>query len=422
MKKILLVLNIFIVVSFALSEDIIFLNGIFEEAYGLENMESSIENQMVQVYNEFKEKNPAVIAHSQGGVRGLGLASKMSNDELLSTNVKALITIGAPVKGYSPLLVGGEELLNRSKGVVKDLSDGLEAIGIPSVMGLLPPAVLNYIALDIIHFIGTAASILKDYTLINDVMDGSIFEKVGLIDQAPGSQYFNDYINPSHNYSGHYELVRREAGLVWVGEVRNGVFISYEMSYEYVYVFILDEVITNKISSEVPLGFIVGTQSNPVAGNSFAEDVLGLLSDSFDIGAGWHDTQANLTAWQFWNNTSSNHKKSAQACRDAKRLVSDPKKILGDVYGTTSNDLLVPVSDQSRTIASIGGKAIGNNNVVMKEVDANHEEELSHDKIWGTGEYGKKDGKITYTRLSIIGDWLAYQKIFGLEGDIVGVE
>lgn len=69
--------------------------------------------------------NLVLLGHSQGGMRALAYACKMADNGLTP---KGVISIGGPVRGYSPLTGGVGVLAGRIKRVVQDLTLGIDAV------------------------------------------------------------------------------------------------------------------------------------------------------------------------------------------------------------------------------------------------------------------------------------------------------
>jgi hypothetical protein len=88
------------------------------------------------VYNSVE--NPVLIGHSQGGIRALSYANYMEIKEKeaagknyvesLANHAAGVISIGGPIKGFTPLTGGEPVFANRVRGVVTDIANGVDAI------------------------------------------------------------------------------------------------------------------------------------------------------------------------------------------------------------------------------------------------------------------------------------------------------
>jgi pimeloyl-ACP methyl ester carboxylesterase len=77
--------------------------------------------------------NPVIVGHSQGGMRAFALA-KLRKE--VGQNTTGVISIGGPVKGFSPLAGGVEQLKSRIVGVMDDLLRGADALYSAALLGL----------------------------------------------------------------------------------------------------------------------------------------------------------------------------------------------------------------------------------------------------------------------------------------------
>ncbi|QEN04434.1 hypothetical protein EW093_06890 [Thiospirochaeta perfilievii] len=423
MKKIIFIISIIVLSSQLFSEEIIFFQGIMSKLGEPDTVtgeiprtdETSIESQVEYVHNKYLNKDTVVIAHSQGGVRALGYAYKAQK------NVKALITIGSPVKGYSPLVVGENVLMSRIDKVVGDLSGGLSAL-------LLGPYSIPPVRLNSNNAFGIMDAFGFEDPLLNNIKTGEIFNKEGIKDLNPNSDYFKNYVNPKLAQKSFKKLVKYKKKLVRkVKYVKVGWFrvpkVSFSWTYGYKYVTKNYVVPQNRIDSSIPIGFIVGTQNDPIEfldskGQQTARKVSSGLSIAFDVGNVFHTAYGVLTKPIFWTNTSRNYFRNAKACRTAKRLVANPEKILGDIFGSTANDSFILESDQKRSLTGLGGTPIGKNGEFYVRKNVNHLQEMSDDEIWGIGDnYSLSKG--AFDKGSQIEKWLSYQNIYKTSGTVV---
>lgn len=412
MKKIFLI-SLIILTSVLYAEEVLFFKGIMSNldidkktGEKLKTEDTSISSQVTYVNNKYSGEDTVVIAHSQGGVRALGYAGKAKS------NVKALITIGSPVKGYSPLLVGPNTLMKRIDGVIGDLSGGMIA--------LVSGGYLGGVKLNSNNAFGILDAIGFEHELLSGIKTGEIFEKVGIKDLTPTSPYFKSYVNPNRTTSINKKIIKYPKKLVMkIKYKKRGWFripvISYSWIYGYKWIYWPSTKVENRISSSTAVGFIIGTQNDPLEfldGNDKkkAKEITKNLGTAFDVGNVAFNALGVVTWGEFWNNRSRNFFRSAKACRDAKRLVKDPEKILGDIFGSTSNDSFILESDQKRSLSGLGGKTIKSDGEYYRRVKANHIQEMDNDEIWGAGsKYSLSKG--AFTSKSIIGTWLSSRRI-----------
>jgi hypothetical protein len=423
MKKILgTVIFIFLMTTLAAQEDVVFFGGVFTTLDGRGTETYPISEQVEYLQNTISNRSNdlAIIAHSQGGVRALGYASEMSAQGE-ADKIKALITIGSPVKGYSPLLAGKDRLMKRADDLSRDLTGAISA-----VLHLPAPVELNAESTyQLLKWGG-----FKENILVDSIISGEIYELDGIRDLSPKSDYFESMVNPEiYDYDVKTYTVKYLVKTVLaVRMVKVGWFTVpqpyWKKIYGYKTVTERTPLTTNRIDSSIPMGFVVGYENNPLAFIKDPDDAA--LSRTLLTAAAWtflaakvkYNTEAVVTYPIFWTDWSKNAKNNADLCQKAREICDNPEKVFERLYGSSACDSFILEQDQSRNLASLGGMAIGEDAEFYTRVKANHLTELNHEEIWGAG-HGLSGSSVSFDEYSIVGKWMENSGVHKTNGEFI---
>lgn len=356
-----------------------------------------MQEQLVRVNTVLgNQTNLKIVGQSLGGLRAIAYAGYLNRPENnRSGNIDSVISIGGPVKGFSPLNQGGAFLMQKINDSINTVYGGWNAVKNLSVQPDSANTVENSGGIE-----GLVKSLGIDDSLISKVLNSMDDPTTSVPDLKPQSEFIKNNV---------YEV---KSKWEWVKIYCWGVTL-----------YLPHKVITSeiwKLPKNVKYGFIVGTDSEIVdmAHNMFRreiDDKLGGINPSILVSGyelttafaqvAWlgvekyHDAMASIAWWNIFNRKPyRRHKQYAANARDwynkasyGRKWVVDYEQNYSALLGTGvhENDCLIPVRDQYIDVgAEFQGQYIDSwtkGKFCGGTTTYNHLEETAHPEIWGTG-------------------------------------
>lgn len=394
MKHILtiIILSTFILPIF--SSDLKFFEGIGGE-FGDQEEDSitiDMDDQVKYVYNSpnMKTKNGVIIGHSQGGLRAVALSGYLNKHPKEDLKLNSVITIGSPVRGFSPITNGVAPLRTELNKAIKIITDALELTA-------------DKVNIDVP---------LEDDVLQSTGLEGALFDLItghgdgtgtSIPDMKPNSQFIRDNIMKT---SMKFKAVRLK-------------IFGKTMILQQPYINI-----DYKLSKKTKYGFIIGKQSDIrklMASTDQYKDVftypvgeIGSYKFNYTLDPKYITSAFNLAAYTAMNMYGSEaatnetlarisifdpygrriHKKKAKKCRDKQDTIRKGKswvynleenysKLLGTEPG--NNDCFIPSEDQYIDVTKFGGKTIDGLKGKYESKYLHHLNEMNSYEVWGKG-------------------------------------
>lgn len=412
--------------------------GVGSKLDGKKTTETPMNAQTDYVYNKLHNKSVVLVGHSQGGVRALSFAKRMT-DAGKADQIKAIVTIGSPVNGHSSLIGGPNAVKRRVDSIPTAFVSGIEAM--ESSLRLPGPV-------DLLREIRNLVKISENdpfyinhiyFNIIVHPMIETLFKTsaAGMADLNPASDFFKKNIKPEVTPT-QKEITRkkkvRDKLVVTIVPItitlKNGrVINTYERREEwtYKYITITQTVkyaeVTPRIDSSVPIGFIVGQNNNAYSliseltsldknSRENLEDLLGPWRVGFDNARIIHNLRAKVSISPF----KDFHKKESREAKAARDLADDVNNIIGQILGSNKNDGLILESDQKTSIKRLGGKAIKPGDEYIVEVAEHHIAEMNAKTVWG--EKSVLTGHTGLTKANYSNSGAVYNLLNGLEEEI----
>lgn len=285
--------------------------------------------------------NQVLVGHSQGGLRAMGYYHNPALTSSERSRIKSIITIGSPIRGFSPLANGNVSLRNKLTGILDPLLRGIPAAlllrDFPEIPGnpnagttqrffhfvTSDPMVQNVITdtkakeslkslaeLPVVEMLGLdEAGLTANYPALRDLSPNSAFiQNATKIENRPvvrrvfKSAVSKDYLHPVSFLLGFPIMIDRKIPLGTRGstftELKNGQYITYDL------VTVMEPVATATLPSTVRIGHVVGTEASAIRmlGHSRGED-MDEFNQNFMLG---------ITAYglAMWNQGAIHHANS----------------------------------------------------------------------------------------------------------------
>lgn len=267
--------------------------------------------------------------------------------------------------------------------------------------------------------------------------DSSMVSDAVLADFMPNSTYLKNRISPGIiPEQGHWAKV--EVGRITVPVIKVTGWFRFTIEWItipiYKTVWVVDKPAEKipRLPNDVPVGFIVGNQSNPFDliesaygfKRSDAEKILEIftgvmeISQTINQGLGVAcDIVAILNIWNIivflgYKAMAAGYYINANNAREAAKLARNfPQRYNTDILLTNESDGFIPSPAQKWNPDELLFKPIGNNGTEWYIVyDVNHQTELEDGRIWGDGSFDnpvRMKGKVA--------EWLEEQGLFGWE-------
>jgi len=403
--------------------------------------------QTQDVASAITSRNPshpfAVVAHSQGGLKALAFA-KLLTDAGNTTRLRGIVTVGSPVKGFSPLRNGVDYTANQFREQLRIIDNADRAARKAGAYSNAASFVNAYAiflfwqgffidnaqqqegvrkALDFLikwqYFTSGSVSemvfseFLPEGAMVRDFIDlirsGNSRSRQVLEDMRPGSAFAKNNIGPQTTTipaEGYWAVFIKTIRIFWKTYIIKGhVWIQTKPPVT---------TVTPLIDPSVPLGFVVGTDSDPHnilgnAGISLNKGDLSLMAYAGSVVSRNAEYSMNILAgiewvcnfWRFWDSSALNrHREAKEMAEDAQRMRWTFEDIERDGLQyfykryilTDRHDGFIPQYDQTRDVNEVGGQAIVPNRYKV-EVNANHITEMSDPRIWGLNGGLSADGQ-----------------------------
>lgn len=393
----------------------------------------AMEEQLSDAYRAFASLgSQVVIGHSQGAYKALGYGNYLK-EKGEGDKVKAIIAIGGPVRGFTPLVRGKDDLTRRIKNFYDIFNKGLASIFPFPYLSVAGPAICDAILKENV-FGGSDSRAFISRMISSNPGDSSMVSDAVLADFMPNSTYLKNRISPGIiPEQGHWAKV--EVGRITVPVIKVTGWFRFTIEWItipiYKTVWVVDKPAEKipRLPNDVPVGFIVGNQSNPFDliesaygfKRSDAEKILEIftgvmeISQTINQGLGVAcDIVAILNIWNIivflgYKAMAAGYYINANNAREAAKLARNfPQRYNTDILLTNESDGFIPSPAQKWNPDELLFKPIGNNGTEWYIVyDVNHQTELEDGRIWGEG--GNFDNP---TNKGKVGQWLQEQKLF----------
>lgn len=388
----------------------------------------AMEEQLNDAYRAFASLgSQVVIGHSQGAYKALGYGNYLK-EKGEGDKVKAIIAIGGPVRGFTPLVRGKDDLTRRIKNFYDIFSKGAASIIPIPYLSLAGPFIGDVL---LTFYIGYDSRSLISQMMSSRRGKGSMVSDAVLADFMPNSTYLKDRISPGIiPEQGHW--VKVEVGRITVPVIKVTGWFRFTIEwitipiYKNVWVVEKPAEKIPRLPDNVPVGFIVGNQSNPfdliesaygfkrADAEKTLEDFARVMDISQTINRGLADAADAIARALIWTVIgyagfkllADGYYINANNAREAAKLARNfPQRYNTDILLTNESDGFVPSPAQKWNPDELLFKPIGNNGTEWYIVyDVNHQTELEDGRIWGEG--GNFDNP---TNKGKVGQWLQEQ-------------
>lgn len=404
-----ILVNISLIVS---ANDLLFFEGIGGEmGEDRDSFEMPMGEQLdfVIKHEDMGTKDVVIVAHSQGGLRAVALAGYLQRNDINSIKLDTIITIGAPVKGFSPLLKGVGGLRNEIRGAADLLVNGMNIAA--GKVGLDPRLSVD--------------SVLTAIGLDNGLMDLIIdqnndAENTSIPEMHPNSKFIRDnvYSVDTKIKVAKVQFSRGQYKPLYIVEKKENYKLPKNINYGFIVGSdsdILDlagEVDIVKEKLTVDLGFYKFT-IHPKTANNLLIRGLSTAAGAYSLDEASHRFWQNIHWFKFWDHRDYRREKALgdhcarkknelnRAANWARNYEANCSKILGTEVG--GNDCFIPVKDQSIDFNKINGNAVDKLNGRFESPNLNHLNEMYSQEIWGEG------GSLTNAKIGPggkLGEWL----------------
>lgn len=394
MKFKCLVLLILVNLGFIISaNDLLLFEGVGGKFNGRDSFVIPLGNQLDYLKNHpnMQTQNGVIVGHSQGGLRAVALSGYIKRNSISNTKLNTIITIGAPVQGFSPLLKGVGGLRNEVRGAANTLTNAINIAA--GKVGMNP----NLSVDSILEASGLKGGMMGLVTDQNNNGEGT-----SIPDMHPNSAFIRNNI---YSVDIKVKVVKVQVG--------RGQFKP---------IFIVEKKEKFQLPTDVKYGFIVGKNSDvlelahdmgvlkdklsfnvggfkfsvhPKTANNWLVTGLSLASTAYALDEASHRFWQNIHWLKFWDHRDYRREKAlGDHCARKKREIDAGKnwaknyeanfsKILGTKVG--ENDSFIPVKDQSIDVNKFGGITVDNKNGRFESANLHHVNEATSREVWGTG-------------------------------------
>lgn len=374
---------------------------------------------MDKLYSDGKPK--VLMGHSAGGLKAMAYASLLSQKGK-KDEVKGVITMGAPLKGFSALAQGKDNLNKKIESKINtivgaadslvDVSDSIISTTANLILGIpLPPGYINTAYQISKNNLKSILCNVVGYNVfkrpLDAIIDLDILGDSFVKDISPNSTFMNNYINPraSVKTAGYYRTVKIDTGFgyheaIWKTK-RNcfGWKYSYISGWKWKKIYKTKQVWVDptynyypKIDKKIPIAMIVGQENDPLSAldsdaknnvKKVMEAVKGSLTAAEVL---LHVRSAKYYASIFLIYKGVEYTRKAIKCSDGRKLVENYKSEYGKLLGSTANDCFITEESQHYSLNRLGGISMVRTFSDGKATcSSNHFNEPSHNEIWGEG-------------------------------------
>ncbi|MCH5149200.1 MAG: hypothetical protein J1G30_00920 [Spirochaetales bacterium] len=394
--------------------------------------QTSLSTQIQHIDKLYTNGKPKVLmGHSAGGLKAMAYASLL-NQKGKKNEVKGIITMGAPLKGFSALAQGRNVLNKKIENKINTLTNAADAVvdtginAIDAALSLVAPLTHLIPAASLHYYPGRFT--LQGYTikaqlkyLFGPLLGHYIFQQpidaiinLGILgdsfvnDISTNSVFLNNYINPKTTVktSGYYKTVKVYQGWgyyepIWKTK-RNcfGWKYSYISGWKWVNVYKTKQVWVDptynyypRIDKNIPITMIVGQENDPLT--ALDDDTRKLVKTGIEhtrialiAAEAWHCVKASFAYSSiFLAPLGVQYTIKAVNCSDARKILENYKREYGLLLGSTANDCFITEDSQQYPLNRLGGIPIAPSNYRngVATCSSNHFKEPSHEEIWGKG-------------------------------------
>jgi hypothetical protein len=377
----------------------------------------AMEQQLKDAYTLFGNyQQQVVIGHSQGGFRALGYANYLK-EKGEADKLKAVISIGAPARGFTPLIKGKDDLSRRIDDKVKATINGINScfsvFGVVNAVSAWPfLGALNTTLQGLYQFVfpfflngfkyndwASPSSVKMMMNVLGDVVSNDVMR-----DFTPGSDYIRNRIAPTYiPAQGHYVKIK-------VGKI-----LWFDI-YKTIWVMDKPAQMEYKMPPNLNVGFVVGegnvkdmvlesiknNESMYNLVNAFFSGMPPLMAISAELNialaaVALSSALACPINWGAWAAVGYYSVQTSYAL-NALFIWTDFNNVFNrDILLTNSSDGFIPYAAQKwDPVTELGCKSISDKGSYVV-YDVNHYTELEDDRIWGIGgdDYNpKENGKV----------------------------
>ena len=428
--KLVLIMTVIMTCAYSFADeyydDVYYFPGVTSE-YQYKGTKYKVEQNKLTTQVEHMDKlfsngKPKVLmGHSAGGLKAMAYASLL-NQKGKKNEVKGVITMGAPLKGFTAL-AQGRAYLNRKiankvdtiVGAADSLVDTVDFFT-SRIVPIIPADFLNVTYFTNVSLVKEILSTVVGYNIFKRPLEFVIdldvlFDENFVRDISPKSTFLNNYINPKTTVktSGYYKTVKRKTGLGYYEAIWKTKRNCFGWKYSYIsgwkwkdiyktYQVWIDPTYNYypKIDKNIPVGMIVGQGNDPVKAAGKYENtvrmVIGLVNtaittaESLQVARGVFDTLTlNIPG-------AIRHYSNASKCEKSRYIIRNYVSEYGKLLGNCANDSFITEDSQQYGLDKLGGKVISRKypNGVAK-CSSTHFEEPSHKEIWGDGGGARYD-------------------------------
>lgn len=443
--KLVLIMTVIMTCAYSFADeyydDVYYFPGVTSE-YQYKGTKYKVEQNKLTTQVEHMDKlfsngKPKVLmGHSAGGLKAMAYASLL-NQKGKKNEVKGVITMGAPLKGFTAL-AQGRNYLNRQLGnKINTLTDAAETIvdtGINAVDVVLPIIMPitqlipdprfhyypgrftiqgNTIKAKLRYLFGVQLGYMFLERPLETVINAGFLGDDFVTDISPKSTFMNNYINPKTTVKtdGYYKTVKRKTGLGYYEAVWKTKRNCFGWKYSYIAGWKWRDIYKTyqvwvaptynyypRIDKNIPVGMIVGQGNDPLA--ALDKDIVKNVKIGMEVATNlliaaeaWHHVKAGFAyASLFFIGQGVQYTKKAIKCSDARYIIRNYVSEYGKLLGSTANDSFITEDSQQYGLDKLGGRTISKKYPGgVAKCSSTHFEEPSHKEIWGDGGSARYD-------------------------------
>lgn len=343
-------------------------------------------------------RTQVIVAHSQGGLRSAAYAIDHPD------RVRALVTVGSPMRGYRAL-ADRNRLERDVNNAVNTILDGAFSVfGFGGVAQALGNAGVST-AQGLVDYVLPAFGLDSEDDSINIARMAlwSEGDAEGIRDLDPNGDFITNEIAPQRTQTRAGYWARVPNGYRWVVRYKRITrrwrriripYLARVQQYRSVWVPPTYEYVP-QLSRDIAVAFIVGTESDPLklaaaALDDYSESELRDIKNvAQSVFWGAEVYWGTLRFTPVWGSTRRWINQNYNAAQDARQWVENYKRNYGRMLGDTQNDGFIAAGDQWWDLDAFGGhSAVDAWENGVKPVPEHHIGEMTAASIWGTGSGG----------------------------------
>lgn len=375
-----------------------FFRGIRSDFMGTQSQYVPMEQQVQYVNSVIGNPGQPVniVGHSQGGLRALGYAGLL-NQTGRAGNIKNIVSIGGPVRGFSPLAKGAAVLKDDIDKAANKISGGLQAV---DKLGVDIDGLSKIRANGGLAGLLTAFSV--DGTLFTELVQNADNSSMSFRDMKPGSAFIQkNVVSNTIEYRNVETVVPSLFKKKRIITVRIPTSVTkYALPANVSYGFIVgnNSDVLEMAEDYGATGYYIGNtrwQIPPTSMDGYyclATSIAAQLWKAKEVLA--HADYLRYKAGLFYPGHAKDAlKKEKDAAAWEKKAnagydwVYHYEKNIATILGTgvNGNDSFIPCGDQYIDVAAFGGRYIDRETKGKFEGKYNHLTETNHTDIWGSG-------------------------------------